>query len=609
MFNRKEAKKRAKINVKKHYVIFVLLCLVAAFLGSEYSSSLSMVMATNTDKVVETASDVIHDTTTNRITADEVFSKVIQGDIKGGSEIAEKINESAKAIKIGGLEIGRARGVFSSLVNSLSSGQIFITAFQAILSVIESPSAATTIFIVLAALIMLAVTIFLKDFFKVAFRRSFLEGYKYDEVKISSLTFLFRMKKMIKASLTIFVTSVYQVLWSLTIVGGIIKKYSYFLVPYIVAENPDIDTNKAITLSRKIMDGHKMECFKLELTFIGWWLLGTCTFGLSEMLFTNPYKEATMVEYYVYLRDLAKKNNIENAELLNDQYLYEYASDELLQTTYADVVSIMTDDIELKDCMHTGLRGFVENFFGIIYKNDESELKYNVAIEQEEKIDQYKHVLTKEQYPERLNLGYLDAGNTRLEETHYLRRYSFWSVVVLFFTFCFIGWSWEVMLHLVEDGVFVNRGTCYGPWLPIYGSGGVMILLLLNKFRRNVGLEAVSAIVLCGVVEYFTHWFLEITKGTKWWDYSGYFLNINGRICAEGLLVFMLGGLAIVYILAPQIDNLVKKANKKVLIPICCILLVAFCCDAVYSSKHPNMGEGITDYDDVVEVVDTNNIC
>ena len=609
MFNLKEAKNRAKTNVKKHYIIFVLLCLVAAFLGSEYSSSLSMIMATNTDKVVDVASDVINDTTTNRITPDEVFTKVIMGDVKGGSEIAQKINESAEAIRIGGLEIGRARGVFSSLVNSLSSGQIFITAFQAILSVIESPSAATAIFIVLAAMIMLAVTIFFKDFYKVAFRRAFLEGHKYDEVKISSLTFLFRMKKMVKASLTIFVTSVYQILWDLTIVGGIIKTFSYYMVPYIVAENPDIDTRKAINLSRRMMDGHKWECFKIQLTFIGWWLLGTCTFGFSEMLFSNPYKESTMVEYYVYLRDLAKKNNIEDADLLNDKYLYEYADDALLQETYADVVSIMTDDIELKDTLHTGVRGFVENFLGMIYKNDDSELKYNVAIEQEEKIDQYKHVLTKEQYPERLNLMYVDQGNTRLEETHYLRRYSFWSVVVLFFTFCFIGWSWEVMLHLVEDGVFVNRGTCYGPWLPIYGSGGVLILLFLYKFRRNVGLEAVSAIVLCGIVEYVTHWFLEVTKGTKWWDYSGYFLNINGRICAEGLLVFMLGGLAIVYILAPQIDNLVKKANKKILIPICCILLLCFACDAAYSSQHPNTGEGITDYDDVVEVVDTNNLC
>ena len=71
----------------------------------------------------------------------------------------------------------------------------------------------------------------------------------------------------------------------------------------------------------------------------------------------------------------------------------------------------------------------------------------------------------------------------------------------------------------------------------------------------------------------------------------------------------MLGGLAIVYILAPQIDNLVKKANKKILIPICVALLVIFGIDVVYSQIHPNTGKGITDYDDVVvEVIEHNQL-
>ena len=59
-----------------------------------------------------------------------------------------------------------------------------------------------------------------------------------------------------------------------------------------------------------------------------------------------------------------------------------------------------------------------------------------------------------------------------------------------------------------------------------------------------------AIVVLCGVVEYFTSYYLEVTQGKKWWDYSGYFLNLNGRICAEGLLVFGVGGMAIVYALA-----------------------------------------------------------
>ena len=85
------------------------------------------------------------------------------------------------------------------------------------------------------------------------------------------------------------------------------------------------------------------------------------------------------------------------------------------------------------------------------------------------------------------------------------------------------------------------------------------------------------------------------TGGTKWWDYSGYFLNLNGRICAEGLLVFGIGGLAITYMLAPIIDSLLSKVNEKRVMAVCSVLMVLFAADAVYSQFHPNAGKGVTD--------------
>ena len=183
---------------------------------------------------------------------------------------------------------------------------------------------------------------------------------------------------------------------------------------------------------------------------------------------------------------------------------------------------------------------------------------------------------------------------------HFDRHYSIPSLVLIFFTMCMIGWLWEVSLHLIQDGVFVNRGIMHGPWLPIYGSGGLMILVVLNKFRNNRIVQFILAVILCGVVEYFTHWYLELTHdGTKWWDYTGYFLNIGGRICAEGLLVFGLGGMAIVYFLGPVLDNQFRRIPWKIAAVVCSSLVVCFAVDMVYSSKHPNMGEGITDYDNV----------
>lgn len=82
---------------------------------------------------------------------------------------------------------------------------------------------------------------------------------------------------------------------------------------------------------------------------------------------------------------------------------------------------------------------------------------------------------------------------------------------------------WEVLLHIYYDGQIINRGFTHGPWLPIYGVGGVIIITLLKRFRDRPVLEFLVAFVLCGFIEYFTAWLLETVNGEKWWDYSGYF--------------------------------------------------------------------------------------
>ena len=103
------------------------------------------------------------------------------------------------------------------------------------------------------------------------------------------------------------------------------------------------------------------------------------------------------------------------------------------------------------------------------------------------------------------------------------------------------------------------------------------------------------AVLLCGCIEYFTGFFLELThNGQKWWDYTGYFLNLHGRICAEGLLVFGVGGMAFVYVIAPLIDNWVKEHLNKRSSTVCLVLLLLFGADVVYSHFEPNVGEGVT---------------
>lgn len=92
--------------------------------------------------------------------------------------------------------------------------------------------------------------------------------------------------------------TLYIALWSLLlVVPGIIAALRYAMAPFILLENPDMTANEALTASKHLMEGHKMELFLLNLSFIGWMLLGALTFGIGS-LFVNPYMNAAYAAFY-----------------------------------------------------------------------------------------------------------------------------------------------------------------------------------------------------------------------------------------------------------------------------------------------------------------------
>ena len=95
-----------------------------------------------------------------------------------------------------------------------------------------------------------------------------------------------------------FLRGLYVFLWSLLfVIPGLIKIYSYAMTPFIMAENPDMTANEAITASRELMNGHKGELFLLDLSFFGWMLLNTLTLGLGSLAL-NPYMNAARAAFY-----------------------------------------------------------------------------------------------------------------------------------------------------------------------------------------------------------------------------------------------------------------------------------------------------------------------
>jgi hypothetical protein len=435
--------------------------------------------------------------------------------------------------------------------------------------------------------------------YRVVMMRMLLEGRTYDKLPVSRFLYPITTRKWLSMAKVMLLENVFLFLWTFTIIGAFIKPYSYRMVPYIVAENPNIGAREAISLSRRMMKGHKWECFVADLSFLGWWLLNLFTLGLSGIFYSNGYNAAFFVEYYVHVRGLSKDSGLEGSELLSDEYLYSKASAETLYAAYGDVaetVEQLSSNLVPVD-KPNGFVGFLSEWLGVRILHARSVTKYEEYREQLHQIDTGREILDGAIYPGRLAPAPMAFRFRESRTVSSDRSYSLVNLVMMFFIFCFVGWVWEVSLAFISEGTFVNRGTLHGPWLPIYGTGGVIILILLKKLRKKPLFEFLAAMVLCGGLEYFSSWYLEKTHGgQRWWDYTGYFLNLNGRICAEGLLTFGLGGLAIVYLLAPALDNLLSRIDTRKLTVVAVVLLAFYCVDQAYSAQHPNIGAGITDY-------------
>ena len=98
---------------------------------------------------------------------------------------------------------------------------------------------------------------------------------------------------------TCFLRDLFVALWSLLfVIPGVIKSYEYRMVPYLLAEHPEMSSSEVLARSKEMMDGNKWAVFVLDLSFIGWVLLGAITMGLVFIFWTSPYINATEAALY-----------------------------------------------------------------------------------------------------------------------------------------------------------------------------------------------------------------------------------------------------------------------------------------------------------------------
>ena len=156
---------------------------------------------------------------------------------------------------------------------------------------------------------------------------------------------------------------------------------------------------------------------------------------------------------------------------------------------------------------------------------------------------------------------------------------------LLFMIYSFFGWVMEMIVCSIYDKKIVNRGFLIGPYCPIYGCGCILIISLLFKYRSDPITLVIMAILICGLLEYFTSYIMEKLFKARWWDYSNKRFNINGRICLETLVAFGALALLLTYIINPFFVGIIDGFSNVLLIVLAMILLVIFIVDMSISLK------------------------
>lgn len=145
-----------------------------------------------------------------------------------------------------------------------------------------------------------------------------------------------------------------------------------------------------------------------------------------------------------------------------------------------------------------------------------------------------------------------------------------------------LGFIYETIFYRIDLGHFTKRGSTFGPWIPIYAYGSLLITILTYRFKDKPLKVFTINTLLTGTLEYLTGFILFKFKGIRLWDYNTEILNfgnINGFICARSVLLFGFSSLALIYLIIPKLLKWINKVSDNKLLLISVILASLFFLD------------------------------
>lgn len=166
-------------------------------------------------------------------------------------------------------------------------------------------------------------------------------------------------------------------------------------------------------------------------------------------------------------------------------------------------------------------------------------------------------------------------------------QYEWFQLLFLFFIFCNIGWVIESSIESLYRRRFINRGFLHGPYIPIYGFGGMTILICCMPFQHNGFLVYIVGVLSCTALEFFVGWVMETIFQKQFWDYSMLKFTYKNRISLIPSLFWGLLSLFLVYVLYVPVDKLVSSVSDNFEIIYDLVLIIVMTADIIISiSRH-----------------------
>ena len=293
MWQIKNLKKKGKKNLKNNLWTLLLVGLFMTLIIGEYVinnngyTNINILGEALTD-VKENGTDIEAQKQNIGKYVDEAVSKILTGKT---INLIEEYNKKNNVTK----------GVFYTIFNAFTIGERQLQNIGNSTQNFMSEPLKEKFLIIIVAILAMAIRVFISYPLLVGESRIYMESINYDKTKLRRLLFSFKKGRYLSSIRGILRMKIYQALWNFTIIGGIIKNYSYKMTTYILAENPEISSKDAIKMSREMMNGSKLKCLAMDLSFIPWYILEYVTFGLVG-IYATPYIKSTYTALYETLR-------------------------------------------------------------------------------------------------------------------------------------------------------------------------------------------------------------------------------------------------------------------------------------------------------------------